>query len=161
MKTFDALLLAAATALLGCEGGSSSTGQGGQPQGTGGGGAGAGNNTGGETSTGGSGGTSAGGNNAGGGGNNVGGNNAGGSNAGGSNAGGAGGGLMSCDPQVADACPQGQACACGGPGGLLVCQCGDICMSDMDCTNPLQPTCCGGGAGQKGTCTDTCLCLCD
>jgi hypothetical protein len=69
---------------------------------------------------------------------------------------------MMCDPNdPAAGCPQGEACACGGPGASITCTCGAVCGSDADCTNPAQPLCCGGGAGATGICTDQCLCLCD
>jgi hypothetical protein len=77
--------------------------------------------------------------------------------------GGSGGGILYCTDNSTDpnACPFGQKCLCGGPGGGIVCECGFVCASDADCTNPDQPLCCGGGGGQQGVCTSSCTCLCD
>lgn len=66
-----------------------------------------------------------------------------------------------CDPQDPTTCETGMGCFCGGPGGQLLCGCGAICQVDADCTDPLKPICCGGGAGTKGVCTDACTCFCD
>jgi hypothetical protein len=68
---------------------------------------------------------------------------------GGKATGGSGGAL--CGDSV---CATGQACACGGPGGLLQCACGDVCKTNADCGGD-QPVCCGG------VCTTACLCFCD
>jgi len=78
--------------------------------------------------------------------------------AGGVGGSGSGGGIPPemCSPDPGSPpCPMGQACACGGPGGVLTCTCGDTCNADSECTNPLQPVCC------SGICTDACLCFCD
>jgi hypothetical protein len=85
---------------------------------------------------------------------------AGGGGAAGAGGSGGGGEPIDCtdDPGV---CPTGYGCACGGPGGQLVCQCGLTCVTEKDCTDAAQPVCCPGGSPDTGICTDACTCFCD
>jgi len=74
--------------------------------------------------------------------------------------GGSGGSLVlgSCT-LMADDCPDGYTCACGGPGGLPQCQCHKDCTRDEDCGGSGYTCGCAPNAEPR-VCVNACFCLC-
>jgi hypothetical protein len=75
--------------------------------------------------------------------------------------GGAGGSLVfgSCT-LMPDDCPEGYACACGGPGAGR-CQCRKQCEHDDDCGVSGYTCGCEMTSVSPRVCVDACFCMCD
>jgi hypothetical protein len=81
-------------------------------------------------------------------------------NAGGRGGGSADGGVLTCRTDVANDCPQGFTCACGGAGPGM-CTCHKNCTDTSQCgTAEPMCGCAGATTGTARYCVNACFCTC-
>jgi hypothetical protein len=71
------------------------------------------------------------------------------------------GGVLTCRTDVANDCPQGFTCACGGAGPVGMCTCHKNCTDTSQC-GAVDPMCgCPGATtGAPRYCVNACFCTC-